>query len=334
MGWYNYDRALSYNALFTFILTTRGLGKTYGAKLKVINKFLKKGEQFIYVRRYKDELSTVSTFFNDIIANGEFKDHKFKVVGKTFYIDDEICGYAIPLSISQRLKSTSYPNVTTIIYDEFIINKGNIQYLRDEVYTFLEFFETVARKRDNVRAIFLANNVSLINPYFQYFNCIPKNNNRFTLAQDGEVLVEVFKDEVFNEEKYKTKFGKLIKHTTYGNYAIENESLLDDDTFIDKNRPSDSQFCFSVKFRGIELGYWISFKENIFYVCKDIQENSRYRYAISKDDHDLNFTMVDKLSQFSLFKEYAKFYRYSMVKFKDTECKSVCYETMKYLGIR
>ena len=334
MGWYNYDKALSYNALFTFILTTRGLGKTYGAKLKVINKFLKKGEQFIYVRRYKDELSTISTFFNDIIANKEFEGHTFKVVGKTFYIDDKICGYAIPLSISQRLKSTSYPDVTTLIYDEFIINKGNIQYLRDEVYTFLEFFETVARKRNNVRAIFLANNVSLINPYFQYFNCIPKNNNRFTLAQDGEVLVEVFKDEVFNEEKYKTKFGKLIKNTTYGNYAIENESLLDDKTFVDKNRPSDAQFCFSVKFRGVELGYWICFEDNIFYVCKDVQSNSRYRYAITKDDHDINYTMVNNLTQFSLFKEYVKFYKYSMVKFKDQECKQMCYETMKYLGIR
>ena len=334
MGWYNYDRALSYNALFTFILTTRGLGKTYGAKLKVINKFLKKGEQFIYVRRYKDELSTISTFFNDIVNNGEFPDHKFKVVGKTFYCDDKIMGYAIPLSISQRLKSTSYPEVTTIIFDEFIINKGNILYLRDEVITFLEFFETVARKRNNVRAIFLANNVSLINPYFQYFNCIPKNGNRFTLAQDGEILVEVFKDEVFNQEKYKTKFGKLIKNTTYGNYAIENESLLDDSTFIDKVRPKDSQFCFSVKYKGIELGYWISFDDETFYICRDIQENSRYRFSITKDDHDLNYTMLGKLSEFSLFKEYVKYFKYSRVKFKDQECKQVCFETMKYLGIR
>ena len=80
MAYYNYDKALSYNALFNFILTTRGLGKTYGAKLKVIKKFLKTGEQFIYIRRYKDELSTIDTFFNDIIANNEFPEHEFKVV--------------------------------------------------------------------------------------------------------------------------------------------------------------------------------------------------------------------------------------------------------------
>lgn len=334
MAYYNYDKALSYNALFNFILTTRGLGKTYGAKLKVIKKFLKTGEQFIYIRRYKDELSTIDTFFNDIIANNEFPEHEFKVVQKKFYIDGKICGYAIPLSISQRLKSTSYPNVTTIIYDEFIINTSNIRYLTNEVYTFLEFFETVARKRNNVRAIFLANNVSIINPYFQYFNCVPKENNRFTLAQDGEVLVEIYKDDEFNEEKYKTKFGKLIQGTTYGNYAIENESLIDNNKFVLKKKPNDLIFCFSVKYKESELGYWLSFKEGIFYVCKDVQPNSKHRFTVTKDDHDINYTMYNSLTQFTMFKEYIRYYRYGYVRYKDIESKHIAYDVMKFMNIR
>ena len=334
MAWYNYDRAMSYNALFTFILTNRGLGKTYGAKKRVVKKFLKKGEQFIYLRRYKEELKTVSTFWDDISKDPEFEGVEFKVVHKQFYINGKVAGYAIPLSVSQNYKSTPYPDVTTIIFDEFIINTQNLRYLKNEVSTYLDFFETVARKRDNVRAIFLANNISFVNPYFQYFRCIPKPGNRFTLAKDGEVLVEVFKDDEFNEEKYQTKFGKLIKNTAYGNYAIENESLRDDSTFINKNKPKDSIFCFSIINNGIELGYWVSFKEDKFYVCKDIQPNSTMRFSINKDEHDMNYTMITSLRNFSLFIEFVKFYTISQVEFVDIEVKQECYDIMRLLGIR
>ena len=274
MSYYNFDRALSYNALLNFILTTRGLGKTYGAKKLVINRFLKKKEKFIYLRRYKDELSTIETFFDDISKDEQFKNVEFKIRGKDFYINNEHCGKAMILSISQRYKSSPFPDYTTIIFDEFIINTTNIRYLKNEPWHFLEFFSTVARKRNNVRAILLANNISLINPYFQYFNCIPKSGNRFTLAKDGEILVDICKDEEFNEEMYKTKFGKLIKGTTYGNYAIENESLLDNNEFINKKRANDSCFMFSILHNNIELGFWISYNDEKIHVSKDIQKLS------------------------------------------------------------
>ena len=61
--YYDYDKISSYNATFNMIITNRGFGKTYGAKKRAINKFLKKGEQFIYVRRYKSELKKVKDKF-------------------------------------------------------------------------------------------------------------------------------------------------------------------------------------------------------------------------------------------------------------------------------
>lgn len=56
MAWYSFDKINSYNAFFHFILTNRGFGKSYGAKQRCIDRFLKYGEQFVYVRRYKTEL--------------------------------------------------------------------------------------------------------------------------------------------------------------------------------------------------------------------------------------------------------------------------------------
>ena len=71
--YYDYDKISSYNATFNMIITNRGFGKTYGAKKRAINKFLKKGEQFIYVRRYKSELKKV-------------KDKFFEKIKKEFFV--------------------------------------------------------------------------------------------------------------------------------------------------------------------------------------------------------------------------------------------------------
>lgn len=51
-----------------------GVGKTYGASKMVIQKFIKKGEQFAYIRRYKPELKkAVPNFFEALENNNEFK---------------------------------------------------------------------------------------------------------------------------------------------------------------------------------------------------------------------------------------------------------------------
>ena len=47
------------------IMTNRGFGKTYGFKDIAIKNFLKNGKQFMYVRRYKTDISKekISMFF-------------------------------------------------------------------------------------------------------------------------------------------------------------------------------------------------------------------------------------------------------------------------------
>ena len=60
--------AKSRNCLFNFILGARGVGKTFCKKEDVINAYLKSGEEFVYMRRYKEELKekNMERFFDDI----------------------------------------------------------------------------------------------------------------------------------------------------------------------------------------------------------------------------------------------------------------------------
>lgn len=234
-------------------------GKTYGASKYVIKKFLKTGEQFAYIRRYKSELKkSVPTFFDSLIKNNEF-DNNFKVKGNEFYCDDQVCGYAMTLSTSQDLKSSNFSNVTTIIFDEFIIEEGNKKfYLNNEVVVFLNLIETIARLRD-VRIIMLGNPANIYtNPYFLYFDLkLPYNSDIITF-KDGLILLQYMKNEEYRQAKKETKFGKLVAGTSFEDYAINNKQLDESNLFIEKKQAS-AKFSFAIIYNGETYGVWFDY---------------------------------------------------------------------------
>lgn len=82
-------------ALLMFLLANVVVGKSYGAKKFVIDQFLKKHSQFLYLRRYDNELKEIfektksqKDFFDDIKDN--FKDHTLEAKNRKFYCDGEV----------------------------------------------------------------------------------------------------------------------------------------------------------------------------------------------------------------------------------------------------
>lgn len=231
--------------MFNFLIGERGVGKSFGMTKFLISQFLKKGEQFAYVRRYKSDLSkSVPTFFNAINSQNIFPDHSLVVKHNQFYCNDKVCGYPMQLSTSQDLKSSNFDKVKTIVFDEFGIEDGQRKYyLKNEVFTFLNLVETITRLRDS-RVFFLSNAVSLTNPYFLFFDLSLPYNNDIKLFKDGLILVQYMKNEAYRENKRKTKFGKLVEGTPFADYAIENKFLDNDNTFIQKKEGS-AKFYFA-----------------------------------------------------------------------------------------
>lgn len=177
----------------------------------VVNKFLKKGEEFAYIRRYKPEIAkAVPKFFDSVNTNGEFQGHSLIAKGNKFYCDGECFGYAMTLATAQDLKGTSFSKVTTILFDEFLIEEGQKKYyLKNEVETFLGLVETLARMRD-IRIFMLANPGNIYtNPYFLYFDLSVPYNNDIKTFKDGLILVQYMKNEEYREAKRNTKFRKV-----------------------------------------------------------------------------------------------------------------------------
>lgn len=327
--YYSNGDLLSYNKFLNFVLGNRGCGKTYNFKEWAIKSFLKTGKQFIYVRRYKNELKKIGQFFSDIAP--AFPDTKFEVKGKTAFINDKVAGYFVNLSTSAQEKSTAYPNVDKIGYDEFVIDKGNIRYLPNEVEIFLDFIETVFRSRDDGRVICFANAITMVNPYFLYFGILPKPNIRFQKGKQW-VLEMVMNDE-FIEAKKKTRFAQLIEGTQYSEYAIENQFLRDNDTFIEM-RPPKASYRGAIKYNGFTYGMWVSLNNGLIYISEKANEDGGKVYCITKEDHTPNTLLLKAQMGLPMLKLLKEAFAYGLVRFDTMKTKNQMYEVYGLLSVR
>lgn len=325
--YYNFDKLFSYNGwLFAFIISERGVGKSFNSKVAVLNRFLKTGEEFVYVRRYKTELdSALNNFWDDLQAHGYFADHRLEVrknkMVTKFLCDGKVCGYAIPLSTSNILKSTAFPKVKTILFDEFMLdNSGTYRYLKSEVTLFLDMVETIARLRD-IQVIFLGNNTSFYgNPYVAYFELELPYNSEFKTFKDGLIIVHYVKNEVYRQAKRKSKFGRLIDGTSYGEYAIDNESLRDNNHFIEK-RPHESKFEGQLIINSTPLGIWYG-KNGYLYISSDYDPNTIQKFVFDFNDHTENTIFTNARDNLYLHM-CIRAYKQGWLKFENQKVKAI-----------
>lgn len=241
-GYYDFAPVLSHNAILNFIAGARGIGKTFGAKKLAINKWIKKREQFIYLRRFDTELpDSVPQFFADI--QHLYDDWDFKAEGRKFYASPanqrdakkrewEVIGFALSLSTAQNRKSVSYIQVKTVIFDEFILEKSAQHYLPNEAEILINFINTVDRGQDDTTFLCLANAVTIDNPYFVYLKIAPPQPE-----EAADLKKQIVKDrseaqfwlahfptsEAFQASMESTRFGQFTKNTTYYDYAVKNQ---------------------------------------------------------------------------------------------------------------
>ena len=188
---------------------------------------------------------------------------------------------------------------------------------------FLDLFETIARLRDNVRALLLANNVTVVNPYFLYWNIKLDMAKRFTVK--GQVCVELWADSDFVDAKKKTRFGQLVSGTRYGDYAIDNKPLLDSDTFIEP-KTINAEFMLSMKYNGQVYGFWVDYNVGLIYVNQQYDPSSYAQYCLTKDDHDPNLLLIKSLNDNKRVQRIVYAFRNGLLRFSDMQVKNQFYE--------
>lgn len=179
---YSLKNILSKDAQYNIIFGERSNGKTYSVLKYGLEKFCKTGEQTAIVRRWSEDFKGKrgSTMYQALVNNREIEkltEGKWTDVyyysGRWYLckynekeertILEKPIAYAFALGSMEHDKSTSYPEITTILFDEFLTRT---MYLPDEFVLFMNVLSTIIRHRKNVKIFMLGNTVNKYCPYF------------------------------------------------------------------------------------------------------------------------------------------------------------------------
>lgn len=172
------------NATYNMIIGKRSNGKTYCCLEDIIRTYAESGKQGAYLRRYREDFrgKRGDQLFAAHVANGVIEDatngewtgvkyyagrwyfSKFDAVLNKDIRDTEPFCFGFSISEMEHDKSTSYPDITTVVFDEFI---SRSYYLPDEFVLFVNVLSTIIRGRYDVTIYMLGNTVNKYCPYFK-----------------------------------------------------------------------------------------------------------------------------------------------------------------------
>lgn len=288
MKFYSLENILSKNADYNIVFGERSNGKTYAALEYGVKQFVESGfqNQTAIVRRWKEDLKgkRAETLFNALEANGRISELTNGEYTEVYYFNGKWylsnfdtnlqkhvphtkpLAYSFALSEMEHDKSTSYPDITTVVFDEFLTRR---YYLPDEFILFMNVLSTIIRQRNNVKIFMLGNTVNKFCPYFAEMGL--KH-----IAQMEQGTIDIY------------KFGK-------GQLTIAVEYAAT----TSKNKASNKYFCFddSESVQMIINGAWemaIYPHLNVKYDDKDIV----FVYFIEFNGNMLQCEIVNKDNEY------------------------------------
>lgn len=182
MEFYNLEPILKEKAQYNMIIGERSNGKTYAVLQYILKNYWEKKEKGAYIRRWKEDyrgkrggqLFAGHSAYVSQLTKGEYDQVSYyngkwylakmdSELNKVIRSDDEFC-YAFAINDMEHDKSASYPDVTTVAFDEFLTRQ---YYLKNEFVTFMNVLSTIIRYRDNVKIFMMGNTVNKYCPYFK-----------------------------------------------------------------------------------------------------------------------------------------------------------------------
>ena len=181
--YYSLDRIKELKCQYNLIFGKRSNGKTYAVLYEGLKNYVEKGKQMAYLRRYREDFvgKRGQVLFNALVSSGAVskltngKWDNVKYMSSQWFLakkdpksdkmlaDSTPFCYGFSLGQMEHDKSTAYPDVTTIVFDEFI---SRIGYIPNEFVMFMNVLSTIIRQRDDVKIYMLGNTVNKYCPYF------------------------------------------------------------------------------------------------------------------------------------------------------------------------
>lgn len=297
------------DALYYVVFGERSNGKTYSALDYALERYFKHGEQFAYIRRFGEDVKkkNLSTLFDAHIVNGRIEslsgglynsvDYTIGRFIPCLYTEDagvekspEPAGFAFDLNAMEHHKSTSYPKVTTVIFDEFLSRQG---YLTNEFVLFMNTLSTIIRDRSNVKIFMIGNTVNKYCPYFAEMGLThvkdqkPGTIDLYNYSDTGLSVAVEYCDSMAKHggkksDKYFAFDNPQLKMITSGSWEIAIYPHL-----TERYRPKDIVYQFFIVFDDTKLHCEIVSTDSSYFLFVHPKTTE-----IKDDDNDIVYTNI------------------------------------------
>ena len=181
--YYSLAHILNKHAQYNIIFGERSNGKSFSVLSHGLKKYAKTGEKMAIIRRWNEDFTGKrgQQMFSAIESAGLVDKYtEGKYTGIYYYasrwylcrynedgkreVDNTPFAYGFSITSGEHDKSSNYPDITTVLFDEFLTRRG---YIPDEFVLFMNTLSTIIRGRKNVTIFMLGNTVNKYCPYFK-----------------------------------------------------------------------------------------------------------------------------------------------------------------------
>lgn len=323
-----------------YICTTNRTGgkTTYFGRL-LVNRFLKRGEKFLLLYRFKYELENVADKFFKDLHNLFFRDcvmeskMQMKGIYSELKLNDVPCGYAAAINGADAIKKLShlFSDVSCILFDEFQPENG--VYCGNEIEKFISIHTSIARGNGEmwryVPVYMLGNPITITNPYYIEMGLAERldSKTRF-LRGNGFVMEQGYVESAANAQ-LESGFNQAFRSSGYHQNAFghENIYLHDNLAFIDSPEGKSRYVC-TLLYEGCD--YAIREYPMSGFVYCDTSPDYTYplRISVTTDDHKLNYVMLNNSDY--VLADLIYMFKRGCFRFKNMKCKEAILRALSY----
>ena len=349
---YDWQKTMSYqtgtNGELCFVLGAKDIGKTFGLRLKCIERFIKAGELFCEICRTNAERDDVMPgYFDKLQGEGFFKDYVFKVEKACGYIarapiDDEkpewqlIC-YFVSLTNFQREKKRTFVKPKRFIFDEAIIDvkDRHHRYLRDEFLILANILDSISRQQPGDKyqyyVYFLANAVDMTCPHLRACGIDKIPQFGYSWYKDKTVLLHYVEPWDAEERQCKTLVGRMLAGHEESKVIFENR--FQDTTGNEiMRKTSNAKYKFGFRWAKQDFGIWVDSKRGLWFVTSKIPKDASNIYVLTKRDSTVKYQTIKKASP--LAQLVNDVYYLGGLRYESAYIREAFFEVLDFIGIK
>lgn len=349
---YDWQKTMSYqtgtNGELCFVLGAKGIGKTFGLRLKCIERFIKAREPFCEICRTNAERDDVARgYFDKLQSAGFFNDYVFKVEKQAGYIapippegekpEWQLLCYFVSLTNFQREKKRTFVKPKRFIYDEAIIDTKDRyhRYLKDEYLILANLLDSISRQQPgddyNYYVYFLGNAVDMTCPllYQAGVRKIPKFG--YSWFKEKSVLVHYVEPWDADERRTRTLVGRMLAGHDESKVIFDNE-FRDVTGKEIRKKTSAAKYKYAIVWGAMRYGIWIDSKSGLWFVTSNVPKGSKNIYTLTKHDSSINYQMIRKASP--LMKLLNEVYYIGGLRYESSHIRESFFEVLEFLGIK